>query len=146
MELVRQSILDDVRHVLIEFRSDHLGACFQQRFGEGSRTRSDFNHQVARVESCRRQQSSDLVLVMEEVLTEPVLRSDASSFEYGSDFREGLHAYQVYRTVYSIVFRPSEGTFSRHSIVSESILVPFGALDVSFQVLQRNMDSRTITS
>ena len=140
-----EAALDDVAHVPVEFGSDDLASSVHKGFGERSRSRSDLEDEVSLADLGSFKQTPELILVMKEILTQPVLRVKPPFVEDLSDFADGLHVYQSYRTVYSILLLPSAGTSITHSIIWLLRFVPTTFDSVIFHSLARAMVSRTIT-
>ena len=88
---VAQPRLDDRGHVLVEFGADHLRTRFRQGLGQGAGARPDFEHEIAFADSAGSHDASQLVVVVKEVLAQPMLRANATSIEQLPDLGEGLH-------------------------------------------------------
>ena len=87
---VRVAAAHDLRHVAVELAGHHLAAGVHERLGEGARAGAHLEHQLAGLHVGRRQQLSQLVVVMQEVLAELVLRADAARRQFLADLGQRL--------------------------------------------------------
>ena len=140
-----QTALDDVTHVLVEFRGDDLALLFEKSLGQRARARTDLENEVAGTDLGSIEQATELILVVQKILTHPMLGMKSSLIEDLSDFTDGLHVYQSYRTVYSMLRLLSAGTSRIHSIMWLSTFLPSTLDCVTRHPFARAMLSRTIT-
>ncbi len=86
-----ETIFDDRGEIRIEFASYDLGAGFDERFGERSGSRADFQDEFAGLKFGRINKFSQDILVVKEYLPQPVLGAQSAFSQDRSDFRKRLH-------------------------------------------------------
>ena len=87
---VRIAAAHDLCHVAVELAGHHLAAGIHERLGEGARAGADLEHQLAGLHVGGRQQLAQLVVVMQEVLAELVLRADTARRQFLADLGQRL--------------------------------------------------------
>ena len=94
-DAVSQPFLENRSQIPIKLAGHDLASSVQKRFGQGAGSGADFQHQVSLAHSRGLEQPTKLVLVMQEVLPERLLRMKAPVGEDRPDFTERLHDYQL---------------------------------------------------
>ena len=90
---VPESGFDDGGHVLVELGADHPATRVHQGLGQGAGPRTDLQHQIPLLDTGCGHDPPQLVVIMEEVLAESMLRTYAAGIKELPDLGEGLHEH-----------------------------------------------------